>query len=67
MAQNVFINVTLSAASATHDKAVHTIVGGSAPAGDVTFAYDSAKLTTMLQVDTVWAAIRTRLAGAGFK
>jgi len=67
MALDHFINITLSAAPPTHDKAVHTLATGSSAAGDVSFGFDSTKLSTGLQVDQVWAQIRNRLAGAGFK
>ena len=67
MAQDTWLNLTLDAGTSAPDKHKHGCTGGTAAAGDATFSYDHAKLTTLNAVDSVFATIRQRLLAAGFK
>lgn len=61
MAIDTFINLTISAAASKQpDRADHrhTTKFGTADGNDVTVAWDSAKVTTLTQLDSALAAIR---------
>lgn len=64
MAINTFINITVDPAIANKPDNMdhrHTAVGGTADGGDVTFAYDSAKITTVSRALSVMATIQRSL------
>jgi len=69
MAQDTWINITLSGGTLTgSEKVRHSFAGGAAPGGDVTFSHDSAKFASNLNaLDVFFSQLRLRLVGSGFK
>ncbi len=70
MAINTWINVTLDPnVSAVVDRTAHfhSASGGTAQAGDVSMAFDSAKVTRLSILDSAYDIIRKRAASAGLK
>ena len=65
MAQDRSINFTL--APTTDARQTHKLSADNTTGGDVSFFYDSQKLTSWAQYITLEQQIRTRLLGAGFK
>jgi len=66
MALNIFVIVTPDpAASKKTDRTDHrnTAVGGTAAGGSFTLAIDSAVVTTLTQVNSLYVSARARLAG----
>ena len=66
MAIDTWIQVTVDTAMASKpDNADHrhTIAGGTANGGDVTFAFDSAKITSVSRALSVMAAVTRALLG----
>lgn len=70
MAQNTWLNITVDPAASRRPNPTghqHTIVGGTAAAGDMTISFDSAVVTTLAIFDTAVAQCRNRAMGGGLK
>lgn len=70
MALNTFVNVTIDKAAANRPDAnshLHTAIGGTASAGDMSISWDSAVMTSLAIFDTVVRAARLRAQSAGLK
>jgi hypothetical protein len=66
VAQTMWVNYQLSAA-ADQGRGKHTAIGGVQNAGDCTFSFDPAKLTSLNALDNIQREVRAWCQGAGLK